>query len=73
MTSEVKRVAFAKSEGKSKPITGQHVELTFQSVTDKDEDKANLKALLTLQLPNHMLPRRLKMYSVSLGHRYKRV
>ena len=79
MASEVERVALqyehvelAKAEAKSNPITGQHVELTVQSVSNHDLDKAGLKAFLSEQLPNHMVPKRLKVSSVSVGHRFKR-
>jgi len=79
MASEVERVALqfedvelVKAEGKSNPITGEHVELTVQSALDNDIDKDNFKAYLSSQLPNHMLPKRIKFSSVSVGHRYKR-
>ena len=80
MASEVERVVLqfdgvelAKAEGKPNPITGQHVELTVQSATDKDTDKAKLKAFLSTKLPNHMMPKRLKVSSISIGHRFKRL
>ena len=79
MASEVERVALqyehvelAKAEAKPNPITGQHVELTVQSVSNHDLDKAGLKAFLSEQLPNHMVPKRFKVSSVSVGHRFKR-
>ena len=79
MASEVERVALqfedvelVKAEGKSNPITGEHVELTVQTALDNDIDKDNFKAYLSSQLPNHMLPKRIKFSSVSVGHRYKR-
>jgi long-chain acyl-CoA synthetase len=79
MASEVERealrfehVELAKAEGKPNPITGQHVELTVQLAANQDLDKANLKAFLFSKLPNHMLPKRIKVSSVSIGHRFKR-
>ena len=79
MASEVERVALqyehvelAKAEAKPNPITGQHVELTVQSTANHDVDKAGLKAFLSEQLPSHMMPKRLKVASVSVGHRFKR-
>ena len=79
MASEVERVALqydhvelAKAEAKPNPITGQHVELTVQSTTNNEVDKAGLKAFLSGKLPNHMMPKRLKVASVSVGHRFKR-
>jgi acyl-CoA synthetase (AMP-forming)/AMP-acid ligase II len=79
MASEVERVALqyenvalVKAEAKLNPITGQHVELTVQSSTNNEVDKAGLKTFLTEQLPNHMMPKRIKFASVSVGHRLKR-
>ena len=80
MASEVERVALqfdgvelAKAEGKSNPITVQHVELTVQSAPNLDVDKSKLKAFLNDFLPNHMLPKRLKVSSVSVGFRFKKM
>ena len=79
MASEVERVALqyeyvelAKAEAKPNPITGQHVELTVQSVANHEVDKSGLKMFLTEQLPNHMMPKRIRVASVSVGHRLKR-
>jgi acyl-CoA synthetase (AMP-forming)/AMP-acid ligase II len=79
MASEVERVALqyayielAKAEAEPNPITGQHVELTVQSAANHEVDKAGLKTFLTEQLPNHMMPKRIKVASVSVGHRFKR-
>ena len=79
MASEVERVALqfegvelAKAVGKSNPITGEHVELTVQPTLGNEIDKENFKTYLSSQLPNHMLPKRIKFSSVSVGHRYKR-
>jgi acyl-CoA synthetase (AMP-forming)/AMP-acid ligase II len=79
MASEVERVALqyryvelVKVEAKTNPITGQHVELTVQSATNNEIDKAGLKTFLSEQLPNHMMPKRIKVESVSVGHRFKR-
>ena len=79
MASEVERVTLqyehvelAKAEAKPNPITGQHVELIVQSAANHDVDKAGLKTFLSEQLPNHMMPKRIKVASVSVGHRFKR-
>jgi len=79
MASEVERVALqfegvelAKAEAKSNPITGQHVELTVQSSSNIHLDKTELKIYLADVLPNHMVPRRIKVSSVAVGHRFKR-
>ena len=79
MASEVERVALqyenvglVKAEAKPNPITGQHVELTVQSVKNNEVDKVGLKTFLASLLPNHMMPKRIKVASVSVGHRFKR-
>ena len=79
MASEVERAALqyehvelAKAEAKPNPITGQHVELTVQSTLNSQVDKSNFKAFLAAQLPSHMMPKRIKLASVSVGHRFKR-
>jgi long-chain acyl-CoA synthetase len=79
MASEVERVALqyehvelAKAEAKPNPITGQHVELTIQSASNGEVDKFGLKTFLAEQLPNHMMPKRIRVASVSVGHRFKR-
>ena len=80
MASEVERVALqythvalAKAEAKPNPITGQHVELTVQSTKNYDVDKAGLKRFLSEHLPNHMVPKRLRIAPVSVGHRFKKI
>ena len=80
MASEVERVALqfegvelAKAEGRPNPITGQHVELTVQAAVNTDLDKKQFKEYLALNLSNHMLPKRIKISSVAVGHRFKRV
>ena len=80
MASEVERVAlqyelveFAKAEAKPNPITGQHVELTVQSASDGELDKVGLKTFLAAQLPSHMMPKRIRVASVNVGHRFKKL
>ena len=79
MASEVERVALqyehvelAKAEAKPNPITGQHVELTVQSAANNEVDKVGFKSFLAAQLPTHMMPKRIRVASVSVGHRFKR-
>jgi long-chain acyl-CoA synthetase len=69
---KVKPITCKLYEAKPNPITGQHVELTVQSTTNNEVDKAGLKAFLSGKLPNHMMPKRLKVASVSVGRRFKR-
>jgi long-chain acyl-CoA synthetase len=79
MASDVERVALkfsgvelAKVEGKSNPITGQHVELTVQPLKDKSIDKNELKSFLSSSLASHMLPKRIKVSQIIVGHRFKK-
>ncbi len=79
MASEVERIALqfegvelAKAEGKPNPITGEHVELTVQPKSSYEIDKHQLKSFLSSQLQNHMVPKRLKISAISIGHRLKR-
>ncbi len=79
MASEVERVALqfdgvelAKAEAKPNPITGQHVELTVQAAPDYKIDKNKIKVFLSQTLPDHMLPKRIKVSEVSVGHRFKK-
>ena len=79
MASEIERIALqfkgvelAKAEGKPNPITGQHVELIVQSAPNAEVDKNALKDYLSAHLPMHMLPKRLRVSQVAVGHRFKR-
>jgi len=69
---EYENVELAKAEGKANPITGQHVELTVQSSSNSEIDKAGLKVFLAEQLPKHMVPSRIKVAPVCVGHRFKK-
>ena len=80
MASEVERVALkyeyvelAKAEPKTNPITGQHVELTVQPASNGEVDKTGLRIFLAAQLPRHMMPKRIRVASIGVGHRFKRV
>lgn len=79
MASEVEQVALqyynvelAKAEPKPNPITGQHVELIVQSAANQDVDKASLKNFLNERLPDHMRPKRIRIASVCVSHRFKK-
>ncbi len=80
MASEVERVALAfpnvslvKATSKQNPITGQHVELLVQPTTDGELDKESLMAFLKEKLQSHMVPKRILLQNVVVGHRFKRV
>lgn len=79
MASEVERVALeypdvelAKAIGKPNPITGEHVELQIQPKNGVELSKADLKAYLVDNLQQHMVPRRITIETITVGHRFKR-
>lgn len=79
MASELERVAlefegveFVKAEGKSNPITGQHVEL-FVQAKETNFNAVNMKIFLEKKMPKHMIPRRIKLSKINIGHRYKKI
>lgn len=79
MASEVERVALNFSEvslvkamPKSNPITGQHVELVVQPTSGGAVDKTALMDFLKEHLQPHMVPKRIRVESVAVGHRFKK-
>ena len=80
MPSELERVVLqfegielAKAEGKPNPITGQHVELVLQAKKKYNIDQSKLKVFLKDNLPIHMIPMRIKMSNIKVGHRLKKI
>lgn len=79
MASEVERVALdfphvalVKAIARPNPITGQHVELLAQPVADGLVDKDALLAYMKSRLQPHMVPKRVRLEAVSVGHRFKK-
>jgi long-chain acyl-CoA synthetase len=79
MASEVERVALTfpnvslvKASPKQNPITGQHVELLVQPSSEKGINKEALMVFLKERLQSHMVPKRVRVESVAVGHRFKR-
>lgn len=79
MASEVERVALeypgvslVKAVPRQNPITGQHVELMVQPSAEGAVDKDALAAYLKERLQPHMTPKRIRIESVSVGHRFKK-
>jgi long-chain acyl-CoA synthetase len=79
MASEVERVALqfpnvslVKAMPKSNPITGQHVELVVQATTAGVLDKVALLEFLKDRLQPYMVPKRVSIENVAVGHRFKR-
>lgn len=80
MASEVERVALTfpnvslvKAMPQTNPITGQHVELIVQSISEKNFDKDKLMTFLKNKLQPHMVPKRIHVERVAVGHRFKKV
>jgi long-chain acyl-CoA synthetase len=79
MASEVERIALnfpnvslVKAMAKQNPITGQHVELSVQPIIEGSVDKYLLMTFLKEKLQPHMVPKRIRIESVSVGHRFKK-
>ena len=79
MASEVERVALTfpnvtlvKASPKQNPITGQHVELLVQPTSEEGIDKDALMVFLKERLQPHMVPKRIRVEDVAIGHRFKR-
>ena len=79
MASEVERVALefpnvslVSAYPKRNPITGEHVELKVQPTKENLVDKNALTAYLKSKLQPHMVPKRIIIEDVSVGHRFKK-
>ncbi|MDA8742117.1 fatty acid--CoA ligase family protein [bacterium] len=79
MASEVEMVAMdfvgvqlVKASAVSNPITGQHVELTVQVENDTSFEYQGFKKFLKEKLPKHMVPKRLHLKQIAIGHRFKK-
>ncbi|MEM6898882.1 MAG: fatty acid--CoA ligase family protein [Pseudomonadota bacterium] len=79
LPSEIERVAMlhpavalAKAEGCENPLTGQHIECTVQLTDSGKADKNELKQHFRDHLPTQFQPRRIRMASVGVNHRFKR-
>ena len=79
MASEVECVAlgfpsvsFVKAYPRENPITGQHVELIVQTKDVALFDRDGLKIHLKNELQSHMVPKRIRLEEVEIGHRFKK-
>lgn len=79
MASEVERVALefpnvslVKATSKQNPVTGQHVELLVQPIAEEAVNKVALSDFLKSRLQPHMVPKRIRIESVAVGHRFKK-
>ena len=79
MAGEVERIALSfpnialvKALSKQNPITGQHVELVVQPTVEDTVDKDKLMDFLKVRLQPHMVPKRIRIEDISVGHRFKK-
>ena len=79
MASEVERaalrfedVSLVKAYGKDNPITGQHAGIIVQPKNLDEFDKVTFKKHLAEHLQSHMVPRKIMVKEVEIGHRHKR-
>tara|TARA_B110000977_G_scaffold197561_1_gene280403 strand:- start:39499 stop:40794 length:1296 start_codon:yes stop_codon:yes gene_type:complete len=79
MSSEVERVvlsfpkvSLAKVIAKKNPITGEHVELSVQPIFKEVIDKDLLMIFLKKKLQPHMVPKRIVIENINIGHRFKK-
>lgn len=79
MAAEVERVALefpgvgmVKVTSRQNPITGQHVEMIVKPTKTDLFDKSALIEYLKNRLQSHMIPRRVDIGDVSVGHRFKK-
>jgi len=79
MASDVERIALTfpnvllvKAMAKKNPITGQHVELIVQPTIKNGVNKDSLMIFLMNNLESHMVPKRIKIDTINVGHRFKK-
>ena len=79
MASEVERVAlgfqgveFVKVYSVPNPITGEHAEIDLQINGEIDFDTTLFRLYLIDNLRPHMVPRRIRLTRIEIGHRFKR-
>lgn len=65
-------VLHARAEGKPNPLTGQHIELTCEAAPEAVLDRRSLRAHLKRCLPEALIPHRIRLGPVAIGHRFKR-
>jgi long-chain acyl-CoA synthetase len=64
-------VKFATATARANPITGQHVELLVEPARP-DLGADEIRSALKARLPAHMVPSRIRIGKVDVGHRFKR-
>ena len=69
---EFPNVALVKVIAKPNPVTGQHVELLVQPTFEEAVDKKGLIDFLKERMQPHMMPKRIRIECVAIGHRFKK-
>ena len=79
MASEVERealgypgVLLAKVVGRKNPVTGHHVEITLQAREGVVVEPSGVIKYLKGRLPSHMVPVKIRISEVPIGHRFKK-
>jgi len=79
MASEVERVALefpnvslVSAYPRRNPITGEHVELKVEPTKENSVDRDALVAFLKSRLQPHMVPKRIIIEGIRVGHRFKK-
>ena len=79
MASEVERVAlgfpsvsFVKGFSRENPITGQHVEIIVQTKQNVSFNMDDFKFHLKNELQPHMIPKKIRVEKIEIGHRFKK-
>lgn len=65
-------IAIVKAYSRTNPITGQHVEIIVEPTDGSILDKEAFKSYLNSKLQSYMIPKRIKIEKVSVGHRFKK-
>ena len=80
MAAEVEKVALeypniflAKAISRKNPITGNHVEIKIQPNQGINIDKSDLDNFFKSKLPSHMIPKKVIIEKINIGHRFKRL
>ena len=69
---EFPNISLVKVVPKENPITGQHVELHVQPSAIEAIDKIKLMEFLKNRLQSHMVPKRIHIEKIPVGHRFKK-
>jgi acyl-CoA synthetase (AMP-forming)/AMP-acid ligase II len=66
-------VALVSVRPRNNPVTGQHIEVKVEIEDQAQLDIGGLRDFFAERLPSHMIPRRITVGKVDVGHRFKKV